>query len=219
MVVKISRKFNDQEYSMAIHRSADVKKALIEFCIDSAEDHPVFKECGDVIKKIRGYNEGFGSAENAREQFNNYLEVDSPSSFSFGTVDYFKELIRVMAITNGLGHYFEMLSSMNVTESFLKECFEERVSGFIFLDWNEVSTDKVGDNQILYVSNDELEKKYESKLDVAYKTGKCGKITFNEISHYYFTSKDLEENAGLDETLRHEIIKIVNTTLARKFRG
>ena len=219
MVVKISRKFNDQEYSMTIKRVADVKKALIEFCIDSAEDHSVFKECGDVIKKIRGYNEGFGSAENVREQFNKYLEVDSASSFSSGTVVYFKELIRVMAITNGLGHYFEMLSSMDVTVSFLKECFEERVSGFIFLDWNEVSTDKVGDNQILYISNDELDKKYESILDVAYKTGKCGKITFNEISHYYFTSKDLEENAGLDETLRHEIIKIVNTTLARKFRG
>ena len=106
MVVKISRKFNDQEYSMTIKRVADVKKALIEFCIDSAEDHSVFKECGDVIKKIRGYNEGFGSAENAREQFNKYLEVDSASSFSSGTVVYFKELIRVMAITNGLGHYF-----------------------------------------------------------------------------------------------------------------
>lgn len=145
--------------------------------------------------------------------------MDSPSSFSFGTVDYFKELIRVMAITNGLGHYFEMLSSMNVAESFLKECFEERVSGFIFLDWNEVAKEKFGDNQVLYVSNGELDREYKSALDAAYKTGKCGKITFNEISHYYFTSKDLEENAGLDETLRTEINKNVNTTLARRFKG
>ena len=218
MRIGFCRVFDKSEYSVTIERNADVKKAFIEFCIDSTEVHSFFKKCNDVIKEIREYNEGFGNGENAREQFNKYLEVDSTSSHS-EIINCFKELIRVMAITNGLGHYFEMLSSMDVTESFLKECFEERVSGFIFLDWNEVSTDKVGDNQILYVSNDELDKKYESILDVAYKTGKCGKITFNEISHYYFTSKDLEENLGLDETLRHEIIKIVNTTLARKFRG
>lgn len=218
MRIGFCRVFDKSEYSVTIKRVADVANAFIEFYIDSTEVHFIRKECDDAIKEIRGYNVGFGNAENAREQFNKYLEVDSISSHS-EIINCFKELIRVMAITNGLGHYFEMLSSMDVTESFLKECFEERVSGFIFLDWNEVSTDKVGDNQILYVSNDELDKKYESKLDVAYKTGKCGKITFNEISHYYFTSKDLEENAGLDETLRHEIIKIVNTTLARKFGG
>lgn len=219
MRIGFCRVFDKSEYSVTIKRVADVKKTFIEFCIDSTEVHSFFKKCNDVIKEIRGYNEGFGNAENAREQFNKYLEVDSVSFPSGTVVDYFKELVRVMAITNGLGHYFEMFSSIDVTKSFLKECFEERVSGFIFLDWNEVSTDKVGDNQVLYVSNDELDKKYESILDVAYKTGKCGKITFNEISHYYFTSKDLEENLGLDETLRTEIIKNVNKTLARKFRG
>lgn len=218
MRIGFCRVFDKSEYSVTIKRVADVANAFIEFYIDSTEVHSICKECGDVIKEIRGYNEGFGNAENAREQFNKYLEVNSTSSHS-DTVDNFKELIRVMAITNGLGHYFEMFSSMDMTVSFLKECFEERVSGFIFLDWNEVSTDKVGDNQVLYVSNDELDKKYESILDVAYKTGKCGKITFNEISHYYFTSKDLEENAGLDDSLRTEIIKNVNKTLASRFRG
>ena len=218
MRIGFCRVFDKSEYSVTIKRVADVANAFIEFYIDSTEVHFIRKECDDAIKEIRGYNVGFGNAENAREQFNKYLEVDSISSHS-EIINCFKELIRVMAITNGLGHYFEMLSSMDVTESFLKECFEERVSGFIFLDWNEVSKEKFGDNQVLYVSNGELDREYKSALDVAYKTGKCGKITFNEISHYYFTSKDLEENLGLDETLRTEIIKNVNKTLARKFRG
>ena len=181
--------------------------------------------CDIVDKYLHGFNSGINNIK--RTDFENFVLKDI-SNLNYAYLSNFKELIRIIGITNGLGHYCTKFSRLAVTDNFLFNCINERVAGFVFLDWNEIRFDEKDDNvksnQIIYVTSSDVEKLFSKGLQEAFKAGKIGSIelpTFNEQKketiHYFVTSSDLETKFKQNNVLRNQIVNIVNLNLKSRF--
>lgn len=200
---------NDNEF---VTMSCDLSDTMIATNRDS---------CEAVDKYLHSFNSGINNIE--RLPFEDFVLKDC-TNLDYTYRSYFKELIRIIGITNGIGHYCTKFSKPEVTDTFLLNCINERVAGFVFLDWNEISEDDdTNSNQIIYVTSSDIEEIYKLELQEAFNTGKIGRIElppFNkqkDTVHYFATTSDLDTKFTKTDKLRNKIVNIVNSNLMSRF--
>ena len=126
-------------------------------------DTPVLSYKADELsQKIRNYNSGmFG---NERHDFDDLF----PESY--------RELAKVIGITNSLGHFFSHYDTATASfEAFT--CYINQMKGFVFVDWEAVSTNN-DDPQLLYLTNDEETEQGKDLLNKYYEAGHIFRIDY-----------------------------------------
>lgn len=144
--------------------------------------------------------------------------------------DPYREIARVIGITNSRGHYFYMAQDEWSNEKYVFKSIKERVKGHAFKDFYSQAgnTPKRKDsNHIIYVTSDAIEIMDTSgELENLFKSGYAGKISCLErlsgqtITAYYFESKDLvrllKEQQGKETKLMMKIHSEIDNQLKRR---
>lgn len=224
--IEVSREIDGHEYVFALIRHDNGKNnSRCHFQIKKDSFDSLYSDVMDSIfvdKLLRNYNSGM--VGNSREGFNNLIAGLIPDRIAEEEYDCYMDLARVFGITNSIGHYLMDFSSFQVSMDFQKENFNASLSGFVFLDWNEVAEwEKPDCNQIIYIT-DESMKERRNDLDAVYLHGFCGKIQLSleqnkQYSQYFFESRDLDNhhfNHDFPESAMG-LKKHVNDNLRRRF--
>lgn len=205
MIVFRFRKINrDHRFEVDIERYADETDACILFIKNRTDIvQEMTLDCDRLMRMSRNYNTSF--VGNVRGEFDCLF----PSGF--------REIARVIGITNSLAHYFAFSGSVKFIEESLFKFFCQCM-GFAFIDWNVVAEEK--DNQLLYLTTDDENKEGAEYLETLYEAGDAYKIDYEMGNNKGFTycldslTLDKERN----EFMRKLRIKI-NENLQKRLLG